>query len=65
MLLVQQLVILPGDLRAIHSKNTVIEDVEYDVDKITDSDFSKAAMRVFDKIYIGRDGALLSSSSLT
>ena len=58
MLLVQQLVILPGDLRAIHSKNTVIEDVEYDVDKITDSDFSKASAGVLDEINNGKAGVL-------
>ena len=30
-------------------KKTVIEDVEDDVDKLPDSDFSNAAARVFDK----------------
>ena len=32
--------------------------VEYDVDELPDSDFSKAAARVFDKIYNGKYGAL-------
>ena len=39
-------------------KNTVIEDVEFDVDEIHDSDFSKAVVRVFDKIYNGKSGVL-------
>ena len=42
-------------------ENTVMEDVEYDVDEITDSDFSKATARVFDKIDNGKDGVLPSS----
>ena len=32
------------------AKNTVIEDVEYDVYELTDSDFSKATVGIFDKI---------------
>ena len=40
-------------------KNTVIGDVEYDIDEITDSDFSKTAARVFDDINSGEIGVLL------
>ena len=36
----------------------MIEDVEDDADELPDSDFSKAAARVFDKIYNGKDGVL-------
>ena len=39
-------------------ENTVMEDVEYDVDEITDSDFSKATARVFDKIDNGKAAVL-------
>ena len=39
-------------------KKTVIEDVEDDVDEIPDSDFAKAAARVFDKIDHRKDGVI-------
>ena len=45
-------------------ENTVIEDVEYIVDKLTDSDFAKAAVRVLDKIYNGKAGVLTHRQSL-
>ena len=45
------------------SEKTVIHDIEYDIDELPDSDFSKSAARVFDKIYNGKDGALPSSKS--
>ena len=38
--------------------NTVIEYVEDDIDELPDSDFSKAAVRVFHKIDDGKDGVL-------
>ena len=37
------------------------EDVEDDVDELTDSDFSEDAARIFDKIDNGKDGVLSSS----
>ena len=37
-------------------KNTVIEGVEDDVDELPDSDFSKAAARLFDEIDNGKAG---------
>ena len=39
-----------------------VEDVEDDVDELPDSDFSKTAARVFDKIDNGKDGVLPSST---
>ena len=39
----------------------MIEYVEDDVDELLDSDFSKAAAIIFDKIYNGKDGVLLLS----
>ena len=39
-------------------KNTVIEDVEDEVDKIPDSYFFKAAARVFDKLDNEKSGIL-------
>ena len=36
----------------------MVEDVEYDVNELPDSYFSKAAARVFDKIDNGKDGFL-------
>ena len=39
---------------------TVIEDVEYDVDELPDSDLSKSATIVFDETDNGKTGALLS-----
>ena len=40
----------------------MIEDVDDDVDELPDSDFSKAAARVFDKIDNGKAGFLPSST---
>ena len=42
-------------------EKTVIEYVEDDVDELPDSDFSKSAVRVFDKIDNGKAGVLPSS----
>ena len=42
-------------------KNTVMEDMEDDVDELPDSYFSKAAAIVFDKIDNGKNGVLPSS----
>ena len=42
-------------------ENNVIEDVEDDVDDLPDSDFAKAAARVFDGMDNGNDGVLPSS----
>ena len=42
-----------------------MEDVEDNVDELLDSDFSKAAVRVFDKIDNGKDGVLPLKSLLT
>ena len=39
----------------------MIEDVENDVDELPDSDFSKAAARLFNRIYNGKAGVLPSS----
>ena len=39
-------------------KNNLMEDVEDNVDEISDSDLSKAAARIFDKIDNGKDGVL-------
>ena len=39
-------------------KNNIIEYVEDDIDELPNSDLSKAAARVFDKIYNGKDGVL-------
>ena len=46
-------------------EKTVIEDVEDEVDELTDSDFAKAAAIIFDKIYHGKYGVLPSSNVLT
>ena len=46
-------------------KNNVIEDVEDDVDELSDSDFYKAADRVFDKIDNEKDDVLPSSFFFT
>ena len=42
-------------------KNTVMEDMEDDVDELPDSYFSKAAARLFDKIDHGKSGVIPSS----
>ena len=39
-------------------KNTVVEDVEDDVDKLPYSDFAIVVAKVFDKIDNGKDGVL-------
>ena len=46
-------------------KNTVIEDVKDDIDKLPDSYFPKAAAIVFDKKYNGKDSVLPLSIFLT
>ena len=43
-------------------KNNVIEDVDDDVDEPPDTDFSKAAAILFDKIDNGKDDVLQSSN---
>ena len=50
---------IPSSSKGKTDKNTVIEDVEDDVDELPDSDFSKSAARVFDKIDNGKAGVLL------
>ena len=52
---------IPSPCNGKTGENTVIEDVEDDVDELPDSDFSKAAARVFDKIDHVKDGVLPSS----
>ena len=42
-------------------KNTVIEDVEYGINKTPDSYFSKSVTRIFDKVDSWKAGVLLSS----
>ena len=42
-------------------KTDVIEDVEYDSDKLPDSYSAKAVARLFDKIYHGKAGVLILS----
>ena len=49
---------IPLSFKGKTGKNTVIEDVKDDVYELPDSDFSKSAMRVFDKIDHGKDGVL-------
>ena len=44
--------------KGITGENTVIDDVEDDLDELSDSGFSKSATRVFDIIYNGKDGVL-------
>ena len=52
---------IPSSSKGKTGKQTVIEDVEDDVNELPDSDFSKAAAREFYKIYNGKDGVLPSS----
>ena len=52
---------IPSSSKGRTGKKTVMEDVENDVDELPDSDFSKSAARVFDKIYNRKDGVLPSS----
>ena len=49
---------IPSSSKGRTGEETVIEDVEDDVDELPDSDFSQATTRVFDKIYNGKDGIL-------
>ena len=52
---------IPSSSKGKTGKQTVIEDVEDDVNELPDSDFSKAAARVFDRIDNGKAGVLPSS----
>ena len=57
MLDVRLLVIFPSSSKGKDGREeTVIEDGEDDVDEIPDSDFAKAAARVFDRTDNGKDG---------
>ena len=40
----------------------MIEDVEYDINELSDSDFSKAAARLFDEKYHGKASVFPSSN---
>ena len=51
---------IPSSYKGKTGKKTVIEDVEDNVDELPDSDFSKAAARMFDKIENRKDGILPS-----
>ena len=55
------LVISPRHIQGKTGEKTVIDDLEDDVDELPDSDFSKSAAIIFDEIYHGKDGVLLSS----
>ena len=55
---------IPSSSKGKTGKQTVIEDVEDDVDERPDSDFSKAAARVFDIIDNGKAGVLTHRQSL-
>ena len=48
----------PSSSKGKTSKNTVIEDVEDDIDELPDSDFSKFSARVFDKVDNRKAGVL-------
>ena len=50
--------IIPLSSKDNTRENTVIEDVEYGVDKHPDSDFSKAAARIFDEVKNGNSDVL-------
>ena len=52
---------IPSSSNGKTGKETVIEGVEYDVDEISDSHFSKAAAIIFDIIYDWKYGVLPSS----
>ena len=52
---------IPSSYKVKTGKNKVIEHVEGNVDELTDYDFSKAAVRVFDEIDNGGAGVLPSS----
>ena len=49
---------IPSSNNGKTGKNTVIEGVEDEVYELPDSDFSKAAARLFDKIDHGNPGVL-------
>ena len=49
---------IPSSSKGKTGEKTVIEDVEDDVYELPDSDFSKAAARVFDKIDNEKYGVL-------
>ena len=53
---------IPSSSKGKTGKNILIEDVEDDIDELPDSDFAKAAMRVFDEIDHGKTGILPSSN---
>ena len=38
---------IPSSSKGKTGKNTVVEDVEDDIDELTDSDFSRATVRLF------------------
>ena len=52
---------IPSSYKGKIGKNTVIEDVEDDIDELPDSYFSKSSARVFHEIYHGKYGVLTSS----
>ena len=56
---------IPSSSKGKTGENTVIKDVEDDVDEITDSDSSKTAAIIFDEIVNGNFDVLLSSNLLT
>ena len=49
---------IPSSSKGKTGKNTVIEDVEDDIDELPDSYYAKAAGRVFDEIGHGKAGVL-------
>ena len=49
---------IPFSYKGKTGKNTVTEDVEYNVYKLPDSDFSESTARVFDRIDKGKSGVL-------
>ena len=51
---------IPSSYKGSTGEKTLIEDVEDGVDELPDSYFTKAAARVFDKIYNGKAGVLQS-----
>ena len=52
---------IPSSSKGKTGKNTVIEDVEDDIDELPDSDFSRGTVRLFDEIDNGKAGLLPSS----
>ena len=52
---------IPSSSKGRTALNTVIEDVEDELDELPDSDFSNSATILFDKIDNGKDGVLPSS----